>query len=252
MIFIDLYQFQIESTIYRYTSSTRAYTHEGNTYSPIPIGRSGLVTTDEISKNTLDVTLDFRNELSTAILKNGKNKVSLTLLRSINGTVENWFVGTLADFSAGGAKLTLSFSNNFSKLKQQGAKRNSAKLCPLALYGRECGASVGSMSQLVNLVSINGTSVVFSSQQTFENGFFEFGFIKKYLTDERVFIISHTGNTLVLKNEFSGLTLSDSVVLLPGCDKKTSTCKNRFNNLYNYGGFPNLTLNNPFSSSDAL
>ena len=108
------------------------------------------------------------------------------------------------------------------------------------------------MSQLVNLVSINGTSVVFSSQQTFENGFFEFGFIKKYLTDERVFIISHTGNTLVLKNEFSGLTLSDSVVLLPGCDKKTSTCKNRFNNLYNYGGFPNLTLNNPFSSSDAL
>ena len=256
MIFIDLYDFSQGSTHWRYTSSTRAYTHEGNTYSPIPIGRGNVVTTDEVQKNILDVTLDFRNELANSLLHTTDNtKTYITLYRSMNGSVEIWFKGTLSDIVGDGAKCKLTFSNVFSRMKLPGLRRVCSKLCPLTLYGSDCLANPLNYAKSATVVSVNEQTIVVSFSESFNDGYFENGYISTGLLGfdtSKTLILSHTGSSLILKTKNDLITVGSTIQVYPGCDKKVSTCKNKFANLYNYGGFPSLITDNPFSSSDSL
>ena len=60
-------------------------------------------------------------------------------------------------------------------------------------------------------------------------------------------IISHDKdtNTIVLRYLIPGLVAGESVVVSAGCDKTRSTCQNKFNNLINQLGFPDIPADNP-------
>lgn len=256
MIFIDLYEFKRGATTWRYTSSTRAYLYSGNTYSPIAIGRGVLSTTDEVQKNVLDVSLDFRNDLASILIKTTDEiPATLTLYRSINGTVETWFKGTLSDIAADGAKCKLSFVNVFAKLKRQSLRRHCSRLCNLAVFGRECAANPLNFSKAATVVSNSGNTLIVSFGETFADGYFDTGHMIVGIvgaSTDRTMVLSHVGNTITLKKPNPGATVGSTIHLVPGCDHKVSTCRDKFDNLYHYGGFPSLTIDNPFSSSDAL
>lgn len=256
MIFIDLYEFKRGATTWRYTSSTRAYLYNGETYNPIPIGRGVLTTTDEIQKNVLDVNIDFRNELAAILIKTDETtKTTFTLYRSINGEVETWFKGTLSDVSADGGKCKLSFVNVFSKMQMQGPRRKCSRLCSLALYGRECGANPLGFAKTATVVSNSGNTLVVSFSESFQDDYFSTGYLQTGplgFATSSVMVLFQNGNSLTLKKPAPLATVGSTVYVIPGCDRKISTCKNKFSNLYNYGGFPSLTVDNPFSSSDSL
>jgi hypothetical protein len=70
------------------------------------------------------------------------------------------------------------------------------------------------------------------------------------------YIIDHSGTQLTLIVPLSDLTedVNDSsgdalVALYPGCDHTRETCKDKFDNLANYGGFPWIPSKNPFANS---
>ena len=56
---------------------------------------------------------------------------------------------------------------------------------------------------------------------------------------------SHAGSSLTLANPCA-LAVSDAVTLYPGCARNRETCKNKFNNILNFGGWPWIPLRNPF------
>lgn len=48
------------------------------------------------------------------------------------------------------------------------------------------------------------------------------------------------------------LAVSNSVTILPGCDRAYPTCVNKFNNAANHAGFPDLVVADPWDAGIAL
>lgn len=64
-------------------------------------------------------------------------------------------------------------------------------------------------------------------------------------------IVGHTGINITLVSPMPSLVPGQAVRLYAGCDHSTTVCKNRFDNLANYGGFPWIPGKNPFTG-DAI
>jgi hypothetical protein len=61
-------------------------------------------------------------------------------------------------------------------------------------------------------------------------------------------IIGYVDNTKVtILSAINGLKAGDIVEVYAGCARDLDTCLNKFNNTINFGGFPYIPLNNPFT-----
>jgi hypothetical protein len=63
---------------------------------------------------------------------------------------------------------------------------------------------------------------------------------------ERRGIESHSGATFTVLGSTAGLDVGDYITAYPGCGRTRAECKNKFNNLPNYGGFAHLPGKSPF------
>lgn len=80
----------------------------------------------------------------------------------------------------------------------------------------------------------------------FRGGTLNFGRISRLIVSQDG-PVADGGNfryTLRVKYWVDGLGVGAKVFLLPGCDHSTDHCKNRFDNLLNFGGFPALSTVN--------
>ena len=65
-------------------------------------------------------------------------------------------------------------------------------------------------------------------------------------------VMTDTGSTLLLSHAFYGLSVGDGVIAYPGCAQNRDDCKNKFDNLLNYGGFPWIPDKNPMDGSAVI
>ena len=63
--------------------------------------------------------------------------------------------------------------------------------------------------------------------------------------DEARTMISHVGSVVTLMYKFRELEDDDSVDAYPGCDGRIETCRDKYNNIINYLGFPFIPVENP-------
>ena len=70
-------------------------------------------------------------------------------------------------------------------------------------------------------------------------------------TTETVSVLQIYETTLTLFNVFPKdyISLGDDVIAYAGCDKLNSTCHTKFNNIVNFGGFPFIPSDNPFTGT---
>lgn len=125
------------------------------------------------------------------------------------------------------------------------------------LYHHKCKYKLGDASCQVNLVplTVSGTVNIIDTQRrkfqgtghsAFTNHYFRYGLltwtsganeglsfeIKGYTSATKQF-------TLFLPTPFD-IAASDGYSVYAGCDKEATTCKDKFSNLVNHGGFPDL------------
>ena len=62
-------------------------------------------------------------------------------------------------------------------------------------------------------------------------------------------IVNHTDNKLTLLTTMQGLTVGEEIQMCEGCDHTFDTCRFRFQNGENYGGFDYIPKINPFGST---
>ena len=95
-----------------------------------------------------------------------------------------------------------------------------------------------------NVITVTG--IASSATNYFAGGYVELD-AGNGLKDRR-FITSSTNTTLTLNTAFgAALQLGITTILVyPGCDHTLSTCKNKFSNTLNYGGWPFIPSKNPF------
>lgn len=107
-----------------------------------------------------------------------------------------------------------------------------------------CGLSAGAFTHTgtISSISINKWKFVVSVSQAdnyFSNG--QVTFTSGNNAGLSATIKKQTGTTieLLLPTAF-GLQVGDGVTLIAGCDKTLETCKTKFSNAVNFGGFPHI------------
>jgi len=118
--------------------------------------------------------------------------------------------------------------------------------CNHVLYDERCGVADTAFRSDQTVLSISGTDIVLDANP-FADGDCDAGEIFT-ASGERRMIIGNTGTSFQISSPFSNLSVNDTVTIRQGCNHTFTTCKNKFNNGDNFGGFPFVPNRNPYSS----
>lgn len=252
-------------TEFRYTSAAYFISDSAGTWEPVSIQASSIQQTGEMAKNGLKVVLPRDNKLAQTFLgKVPETTTSLTIYRGHDETDLSDFAvvwkGRIASVEADGDQLTMDAEDIFTSMRRPGLRARYQKGCRHALYSEQCGVNDYDYAVSASIIAESGFTVTVtgiidsagdSSANQFEDGYFNGGIIETTDGSKR-YILRHVGETLTLLSAFNTLdidSVEQEVTLYPGCLHNTSDCKNKFNNLNNYGGFPYIPGKNPFAGS---
>lgn len=272
MIRKELYKFTCTNNnkVYTFTSSLHDITYKSVVYKAIPIGRANIKVTNEINKSDMVVNFDLKNEFANQWLTNviddivifelliaeSDNDFDAIYSSSTDITVTLAWRGRLT-LSSSDDIINLTFEDNFSKLKRSGARRVYSRLCPYILYAEGCRVKMYNyIVPDVKIINIVGTTCTIDNNilQNYPGNYFVGG-ILRLVDDTMLYILKQNNDNLVLSRIPKSLSKTINkngfaiVSLYPGCDRSQDTCHNKFNNVYNYGGFRYMTTKQIFTKS---
>lgn len=254
---IELYKFTGVTNNYYYTSFAEAHTFDGHTYQPMPgLKRKGITTTTVggSSSGDLEIELPYNSALASeyaftdvpANLKldlyrkhlSDPDEAAITIWA---GQVGVWTVkGRIATFKVPSV-FTIALDNIIPKVRWQ-------KPCNNLLYDARCKVLRASYQIDTTLLSYDSNTITVGAISwvgTEGVG----GEVVNNVTGERRTIVSHLGSVITIKLPFSLNGIGSSLSLFQGCDHSGATCKAKFNNIANYGGFLLIPSVNPFGST---
>lgn len=244
---IELFVFEYRGEFYRYTSSDREVTSNGEEYIPLTIKRSDLQASSEQAKKelTIDCTVEFPIVDFFKLLTPQNIKFTLfETLRSDPDNVHQLYNGILKSCVITGstAKLT---AQPFSGLLTRDICRYSySTLCNHNLYGEGCGLNIEDHTFDFEVLSVesDGITINFTTQLpvgNFVNG------VMRLDSGEARMVIEEVGSGLKVISPFENINTGDLVRVSLGCDRTVSACKG-FNNYDNYLGFRYIPNRNPY------
>ncbi|WKB50771.1 DUF2163 domain-containing protein [Eleftheria terrae] len=252
----ELYRFAQEHRRWCYTSGQVPVTYQSETYEPAPISRSNIEHSNELSRSGLEVQVPRDLPLAALfVAAPPEGVVSLTLYRRHLGQggeaseFVTYWKGRLTVARLAGAEATLKCEPIASSLKRLGLRARYQIACRHVLYSPACGVAKERFRVEGQVDRIAGTSVWVAAAAERENGYFGGGYLQCAVGARMV--TGHSGGELTLTAPMVGLLPGERVQLYAGCDHWTTHCRDRFQNLDNFGGFPFIPWKNPFSG-DAI
>jgi hypothetical protein len=254
---IELYDFSIGLTHWRYTDAGREAIVEGQRYLPVALTRGRIAQSAEEAKNTLEVTapldLPLLN-LFRPVPPGLRLRLDLKRVRVRDGLVRLGWTGHVADLDETHSVAKLRCQSLAAAVETLGLRRSWQSNCPLVLYSQGpglCNADPDAHAVAAILSDATGYTVASAAFDAFDDGHFDGGVLQwtSTLGIERRFIVGHAGATLRLLTP-AALASGAHVTALPGCDRTIGPrgCA-KFANTLNYGGQPTLKgLRNPFGS----
>ncbi|MES9843238.1 MAG: phage BR0599 family protein [Candidatus Sedimenticola sp. 6PFRAG5] len=248
----ELYRFSQGANRWLYTSGQVAVDYQSEIYQPASISRGGLEQGNELGR--LGIEIRVPRDLSVVNLflaAPPEGVVSVTIYRRHADDAEfiTYWKGRVSGSRLTGSEATLKCEPIASSLKRTGLRAHFQLLCRHVLYSSGCGALKDSFRVDGTLAAVSGVAVQVAAAASQPDGYFVGGMLATPLGARM--IVGHISVDLTLVAPMVGLVAGDAVQLYAGCDHTTTHCKERFNNLDNYGGFPFIPVKNPFSG-DAI
>ncbi len=242
---MDLYTVTHNGRDYLFTSANEDLEISGTTYKAIPISRTEIVYDLEHSscKITAPVgIMPFSQLVDITPIKPFEVKIksypeNITMYEGILQKV------TVDLFSG---KINIELITKISLQDNVLPRRTFGKSCSWELGGDECGVNLDLFKETlpIDTVNINGLQLTHPNFATHPDGWFDSGVAVTDL-DEFVFIVKHIGDTITIMTRFQQISEANELRVFAGCDKQASTCKDKFNNICNFSGFPYIPTNNP-------
>lgn len=238
-----------------YTSADQDVTVTTTTYKAYTIRRNSIEATPEAARNALQLTVarDFPIADMYRVAP-PTDVITLTVKRyhEGDGNVSVIWMGRVLNVEWADSEATINHEPVSSSFARPGLRRLYSRVCPHVLYSTACGVAKATKKVTGAIDSVSGVTLSISECAAFADGYFAGGFIE--WTNgagniERRFITNHAGAAITLSMAFNGIGVGTSVDVYPGCDHTVSTCKNKFANLLNYGGFPHIPTKNPFDGT---
>jgi hypothetical protein len=124
----------------------------------------------------------------------------------------------------------------------------ASRTCNHAHYDNGCQEPRGGANQIsptVASVSADGLTITISSIGGKPDQWAQFGEIVRVADGERRLVRSQIGTALVIDRRFLTLANGNALEVHAGCDHTVETCRDKFDNVTNFGGHPDLPVGNP-------
>jgi len=258
----ELYRFVEGNSdfIYTVTSADVEVEYNGETYVPVALGRDEVESKGEMSKENLKVSFSLANAIARKWFVSSLDfPLTLTIFSKEEDIIETEWKGRLTSVSPDKADISFTFESVFTSMRRMGLRQRYQVTCPHALYGKGCKLEKDDFEYSVSITDVTNTTITIPEAASFPAGFLKSGIFEDNAGNLR-FITSHDGAEIKLIRpmnpliEYVAINGYGGLVgrVFPGCDRTTNHCKNRFDNLDNYGGFPFIPGKNPFGGSSIV
>lgn len=247
--FADLYEFDVDGFIYKYTSYYKDINCSLGYFNSAVIKSSNLKrSTSTTNSNEMTLTIYVKQSVAQEFIEELFVKTKVTVYRYfLDANVYKLvFVGY-------GETVGIDINYVVLKLKSLvgGGNQEIPYIfyqiqCNNFLYDKRCKVPKTSFQLIVNantIQQVSSTQYKCPAFATKENGWFTYGYIecnKHYRT-----IIGHTGDTITVQYPFNFNITSQISYVYAGCNKTFEMCKNKFNNERNFLGFRRIPYVNP-------
>lgn len=249
---VELYHFYSEafSTPYFYTSADEDITYNSNVYTSLKrLQRTQSELSRETAAQTLSITVPRDNELA-------KRWLTYVPPRTVWVTIYRYHRSELTApevvvFWQGKVR-GVSWSNNETTLEclpidtafsRNGLRVTYGGTCRRQLYASGCNVPIVNFMKTATITGILENKIqspdfvtVVGGVTPAPDGWWVNGFVENTTTKEIRYITGHTGTEITLLLAFETLQPGDVINVAAGCNHKSTTCQNKFNNIVNYGG----------------
>jgi hypothetical protein len=248
------------SEYYAYTDHTDEITVDSVTYSPVPISRGSIETNGTLDKSALKINTDIGTDLAEIFrIYPPAQVVTLIIRQGHIGDVDEEYVvvwaGRVVAAMRQGSELVLSGEPVSTSLRRPGLRAHYQYGCRHDLYGPKCQANKAAATVSSTVASIDGATITLASgwEGAFDPAKFLRGMVEWQTaggsTDRRM-IIRVSGDTLSLSGLPTGLSVSDPIDVVLGCNHKAyaeegGDCQPLHDNIVNFGGCRWIPLQNP-------
>lgn len=250
--------FAVGDIEYRCTNADYIIGDTAGSFMPVPISAGEFSNSREFQNSILPLKLPRTNEFARLYIGGVPDQVTtVTIWRSHRSDPDEEFrifwQGRIVGVSVDRDEVQLECESIFSSMKRTGLYRRYQKGCPYALYGEGCEVPKYEFAEVLTITAIAGNSLTVAGADGFDAAYFRGGELELPNGVTR-FITGHTGTSITMLRAVADLAdLQDSngeiqATFYPGCNHTVSHCKDRFDNLVNYGGFPFFASKNPFNN----
>lgn len=251
----ELYQLVLGGETFNYTSSVDDQTILGVPYTAVPVRRSSILIGAEPRQDVLTLTLPTNiapMDRYVSIVPGQKATLTIRRLHRTDGgspQVVVIFKGTVraVGYSNNGTTADLTVLPLTAGLAQQIPRFTYQGLCNHVLYDTRCKIDEASYKIDGAVTVVSGNTLTIPGLNAQADGYYAGGFAQDGSLDFRM-ILTHTGNDITLLLPFQQTVISKTLSVFAGCDHTIATCKTKFNNVVNYGGYAFVPLRNIFNT----
>lgn len=233
----ELYEIVTDAATYRYTSSSAAIVRNLETYTAVAIRRDRLVETDDLNQAALSIYAAYTLPYAAAA-RVRPLAATLTILAYNTGTAL-WDVvwkGRVMAVNHRGLEVEIATESLVTVARRLGAFPTYQLLCRHVLYGARCAAMAASFSYTGAITDVTGLQLTIPGAAGAVDGFYTGGYVVFASGDYRT-ITAHVGTLVTIYASSEGLAAGQDATIYAGCDHTMATCRTKFSNLVNFGGF---------------
>lgn len=251
---VELYEFTTGGTVYYFTTGAEAIVIGGHTYVPTPVSRDTIVVGPESRTEVVQISLPEDHAFVNGYARVVPGNRALLVLKRIHRTDALTEVITVFQ----GVVRAVSFSDKggFARVGVMPISGALTRQVPRYVYSSQCNHVLYDSwcTKVANDYKFTGTVTANSHQfltvpgsDANGDGWYNAGFAT-FNGDYRM-IQKNTGTEIKLLLPFNDDLTGLDVDLFAGCDHSVAVCKSdKFENLINFGGFPNVPSKNPFNT----
>ena len=234
---------------WRYTSGDVTVTYDGEDYEPATLERSQVKYDSKLDIVTMEIRAAY---LTDAVLKyiavNPLEVLWVSVMKIHRDQdpleVDVVFIGQIKNVSFKGAQAKVACVGFEQFLKKTVPRWRYQLTCNHILFDNYCSLTKVDY-KIEAVITLDETETILSSA-TFalqDDGYFIGGEVV-FGVEART-ITAHVGTDITLIYRMENLENGNTVKTYPGCDRRIETCRDTFDNIINFLGFPFLPKENP-------
>lgn len=247
---VELYEFVTPQTTYRRTTYQSDWTYLGNLYSRVVGERGEAIVAMPGEGHDVDVQIPVddpivrQNVTGVPPVMRTSMVVTIRRLQQVSNAAVVIWSGPVRGVTVKERGRVASFrvpDGLEDALRADCPRPRAQRHCNHALYDSMCKILEADHDHATTVVDIDGSVIFvasFDAAELYVGGQVEFA-------AERRTIVKQDGVEFTLDAPFRDIEITDAITLYAGCENTVTYCKERFDNVDNFGGVPGLPLKNP-------